>query len=156
MARAARAYSARSAMYERVLQPIRPKKMWDTKTLSAPERKHLIIFSGLRHWRWQCKLGTDFSMTGTLIGKKTWVGELPVQAMLSIPKPKRVRRRNEASQIGRRGRERQEQPRGGRRWPGQPTGHRSRGAGSRPKCIMCECGGMMMTIAAATQIVSLR
>ena len=49
-------------------------------------------------------------MTWTLIGKSIRVGELQVQEMpLRTPKPMRVRRRNEASQIGRRGRERQEE-----------------------------------------------
>ena len=55
------AHGARRSCLLRALRDVREgvaadqaeKKMWDTKTLSAPERKHLIIFSGLCHWRWQ-------------------------------------------------------------------------------------------------------
>ena len=70
MARAARAYSARSAMYERVLQPIRPKRKCGIPKPFLLRSENILSFSRA------CAIGDGSenyklsSMTGTLIEKE--------------------------------------------------------------------------------------
>ena len=76
--------------------------------------------------------------------------------MLSIPSPSAsdvAMKPHKLDAAAEKDRNNQEEDEGG------PVSQRVTGPvapGHAQKCIMCECGGMMMTIAAATQIVSLR